>query len=291
MVELSARSVKRSPSPQARRKPSAGRLRTLRGRVEEIREARRVATAKRVEAERRRQAEEAERARRARIKAVRQRGESVWGEIETEIERRNPSGYDRAAGLIFDLRALAEEMVRRRSSRNGPIHLPPACTQVEFPPKTGETCPRRPEVTVGPALGPAPKPLSLQRRRRQGAPLFQRTRKRGQSIFRESSFGTCHRGTERPRSQQPPNRLNCPINVWKVLRTPIHSPTVHCFASGRDSQDSQHRSYKKKTLDLYLHAAKSDGYPGICLCLLLRSLLPSFLLVFLKTVPFFACDV
>ena len=77
--------------------------------MEEIREARRVATAKRVEAERRRQAEEAERARRARIKAVRQRGESVWGEIETEIERRNPSGYDRAASLIFDLRALAEE--------------------------------------------------------------------------------------------------------------------------------------------------------------------------------------
>ena len=91
--------------PQARRRTVAD----LRDRAEEIREARRVATAKRVEAERRRQAEEAERARRARIKAVRQRGESVWGEIETEIERRNPSGYDRAVGLIFDLRALAEE--------------------------------------------------------------------------------------------------------------------------------------------------------------------------------------
>ncbi len=91
--------------PQARRRTVAD----LRDRAEEIREARRVATAKRVEAERHRQAEEAERARRARIKAVRQRGESVWGEIETEIERRNPSGYDRAVGLIFDLRALAEE--------------------------------------------------------------------------------------------------------------------------------------------------------------------------------------
>ena len=66
--------------PQARRRTVAD----LRDRAEEIREARRVATAKRVEAERRRQAEEAERARRARIKAVRQRGESVWGEIETE---------------------------------------------------------------------------------------------------------------------------------------------------------------------------------------------------------------
>ena len=33
----------------------------------------------------------------------------------------------------------------------------------------------------------------------------------------------CHRGTERPRSLEPPNRLNCPLNVWNVLRTSIHS--------------------------------------------------------------------
>ena len=109
MVELQRKVREAVTEPageaQARRRTVAD----LRGRVEELREARRVATAKRVEAERRRQAAEAERARRARIKAVRQRGESVWGEIETEIGRRNASGYDRAAGLIFDLRTLAEQ--------------------------------------------------------------------------------------------------------------------------------------------------------------------------------------
>jgi hypothetical protein len=33
----------------------------------------------------------------------------VWREIEDEIERRNASGYDRAASLLFDLHALAAE--------------------------------------------------------------------------------------------------------------------------------------------------------------------------------------
>ena len=109
MVELQRKVREAVTEPAGEAHAKRRTVADLRGRVEELREARRVATAKRVEAERRRQAEEAERARRARIKAVRQRGESVWGEIETEIERRNPSGYDRAAGLIFDLRALAEE--------------------------------------------------------------------------------------------------------------------------------------------------------------------------------------
>ena len=81
----------------------------LRGRAEAIREEHRVATARRLEAERRRKAEEAERKRRARVDSVRQRGEKVWADIETEIGRRNASGYDRAAGLLFDLRTLAEE--------------------------------------------------------------------------------------------------------------------------------------------------------------------------------------
>jgi hypothetical protein len=33
----------------------------------------------------------------------------VWREIEAEIERRNASGYDRAATLLSDLQALAVE--------------------------------------------------------------------------------------------------------------------------------------------------------------------------------------
>lgn len=37
------------------------------------------------------------------------RGETVWGEVETEIERRNAPGYDTAAGLLLDLKAIAEE--------------------------------------------------------------------------------------------------------------------------------------------------------------------------------------
>lgn len=71
--------------------------------------ARESVAAERREAERRRQAEEAEKARRARLKALRQRGEAAWREIEAEIERRNASGYDRAASLLSDLQALALE--------------------------------------------------------------------------------------------------------------------------------------------------------------------------------------
>ena len=81
----------------------------LRVRATEIREERWAEAARRRKAEQRRQAEQAERARRKRLKAVRRRGESVWGEIETEILRRNASAYGRAASLIFDLGTLAEE--------------------------------------------------------------------------------------------------------------------------------------------------------------------------------------
>lgn len=59
------------------------------------------------------------------------RGETVWGEVETEIDRRNASGYDTAAGLLLDLKAIAEERrttgnfdrrlqaIRERHSRKG----------------------------------------------------------------------------------------------------------------------------------------------------------------------------
>ena len=93
------------------REPRAGRrtVADLCVRVEKIREKRRVAAARRLEAERRQQEEQAERLRRAFLKAVRRQGEKVWGDIETEIGKRNARGYDRAAGLLFDLRTLAEE--------------------------------------------------------------------------------------------------------------------------------------------------------------------------------------
>jgi hypothetical protein len=81
----------------------------LRARAREIREGRKRAEMERRRVEERRKAEEAEKARRARLDAVRRRGESVWTEIEAEIVRRNTSGYDRAAALLIDLKQLAVE--------------------------------------------------------------------------------------------------------------------------------------------------------------------------------------
>jgi len=81
----------------------------LRARAEAIRHARERAQAEKAAVEQRRRDEEAERARRARLEAICRRGESVWREIEAEIERRNATGYDRAASLLFDLRAISEK--------------------------------------------------------------------------------------------------------------------------------------------------------------------------------------
>jgi hypothetical protein len=81
----------------------------LRARADAIRRARERAQADKAAAERKRREDEAERSRRARLDAVIRRGESVWREIEAEIERRSATGYDKAAGLLFDLRAIAEE--------------------------------------------------------------------------------------------------------------------------------------------------------------------------------------
>lgn len=104
-AELKRGIRKKNPAPPARRTVGV-----LRMRAKEIAEARERAEAGRVEAERRRQAAEAEKARRARIKILKQRGiSSVWREIEREIERRNPAGYDNAMSLLFDVQALALE--------------------------------------------------------------------------------------------------------------------------------------------------------------------------------------
>jgi len=104
-VELRRRVRKKNPVPATHRTVGV-----LRMRAKEIAEARERAEAERLEAERRRQAAEAEKARRARLKILKQRGaNSVWREIEQEIERRNPTGYDNAMSLLFDVQALAIE--------------------------------------------------------------------------------------------------------------------------------------------------------------------------------------
>ena len=81
----------------------------LRTRAVEIRKQAEAAAAARREAERQRRAAAAEAERLARLVVVRQRGAAVWREVETEIEKRNAGGYDRALALLLDLRALAEE--------------------------------------------------------------------------------------------------------------------------------------------------------------------------------------
>lgn len=103
-AELRSRVRKKNPASATHR--TAGALRT---RAQEIREERERIDAERREAERRRQAAEAEKARRVRLKAIKQRGANVWREIETEIERRNQTGYDNAINLLSDLQALAVE--------------------------------------------------------------------------------------------------------------------------------------------------------------------------------------
>lgn len=103
-AELRHKLRKQRPAPVAPRTVGA-----LRKRAREIAQAHERARAEREEAERRRQAEEAEKARRGRLKTLKQRGAAVWREIEDEIERRNASGYDKAASLLCDLQVLAAE--------------------------------------------------------------------------------------------------------------------------------------------------------------------------------------
>ncbi len=84
----------------------------LRARASAIRLARERVEAEKAVAERQRQAKQAEKARQARLDAIARRGDRVWSEIETEIERRNVAGYDKAVALLSDLRAIAEERGR-----------------------------------------------------------------------------------------------------------------------------------------------------------------------------------
>ncbi len=81
----------------------------LMARAAAIRSARERAEAERAAAARAREVKAAERALRLRLDALAERGEAVWLEIESEVERRNAAGYDRAFALLHDLRALAEQ--------------------------------------------------------------------------------------------------------------------------------------------------------------------------------------
>ncbi len=81
----------------------------LRARAAVIGLARKEAAARKLEAERTRAAEEAEKARQARLTAIARRGEGAWRDVEADITRSNASAYDRAAGLLIDLRAVAED--------------------------------------------------------------------------------------------------------------------------------------------------------------------------------------
>jgi hypothetical protein len=103
-----ARSILRKHQEVALALPlrTAGELRTQ---AADSRTAREREITRRNALERRREAEKAERARRARLDALAKRGEAVWREIETEIDRRNASGYDNAAHLLADLATIARE--------------------------------------------------------------------------------------------------------------------------------------------------------------------------------------
>jgi hypothetical protein len=81
----------------------------LRARAAAIGLAREQAAAEELAAEQKRRVKAAEKARQARLLTVARRGEVVWREIEAEIERRNAAAYDKAAGLLLDLQAIAKE--------------------------------------------------------------------------------------------------------------------------------------------------------------------------------------
>ena len=81
----------------------------IRRRTSAVREAHEAAEARPRKAERLLEAREAERARRQRLDFVRRHGAKVWDYVESDIERKNASSYDRAARLLADLQALAEE--------------------------------------------------------------------------------------------------------------------------------------------------------------------------------------
>jgi hypothetical protein len=80
----------------------------LLARAEALRLAREDAEAEAAEAQRRLREEQEELARRIHLKQVRRRGKRVWDEIESDIARRNSSGYGAAVALLLDMQEIAE---------------------------------------------------------------------------------------------------------------------------------------------------------------------------------------
>jgi hypothetical protein len=80
----------------------------------EIADAREQAEAQQRAADEQRKAKEASKAQSARLDVLAKRGDRVWGEVEEEIERRIAPGYEKASGLLADLKALAD----REGDRN-----------------------------------------------------------------------------------------------------------------------------------------------------------------------------
>ena len=101
--------VQRVLSAEVQRESPLRSVASLWSRAEEICKDREAAAAERRRAEHLRQEQLEERARQVRLSALRRRGADVWREVETDVERRNASGYDRATSLIVDLRAVAQE--------------------------------------------------------------------------------------------------------------------------------------------------------------------------------------
>ena len=108
-AELRAEVRKRLGSEAAAPPAAVRTVGELLARAQAISLAGERAEADKAAAERKRQAEEAEKTRRVRLDAIARRGEGVWREVETKIERRNAAGYDKAAGLLSDLKVIAEE--------------------------------------------------------------------------------------------------------------------------------------------------------------------------------------
>jgi hypothetical protein len=94
----------------AEREPTPPRtVADLRARAAELSLARQQQAARREAEEREQRARQQEEKRRQRLLAIARRGEGVWRDVEAEIERSNASSYDRAADLLEELKAVADE--------------------------------------------------------------------------------------------------------------------------------------------------------------------------------------
>lgn len=102
--------------------PTAGELRRT---AECLAEDRHRAAAAREAAERARRAEEQAKARAHHLATLAKRGEAAWREVESLIELRNASGYDKAAAMLADLGEIAGAEGRREafSRRMGDLRI------------------------------------------------------------------------------------------------------------------------------------------------------------------------